>query len=35
MVGKYIALIAFMKSHSSFPEFLPVHCIIYSEQLIF
>jgi hypothetical protein len=33
MVGKNAGLIALMKSDPSFPEFLPVHCIIHREHL--
>lgn len=33
MVGKNVGLIALMKSDPSFPEFLPVHCIIHREHL--
>ena len=33
MVGKNNELIALMKNDPSFPEFLPVHCIIHREHL--
>ncbi|XP_061468686.1 general transcription factor II-I repeat domain-containing protein 2-like [Rhineura floridana] len=33
MVGKNAGLIALMKNDPSFPEFLPVHCIIHHEHL--
>lgn len=33
MVGKNVLLVALMKSHPSFPEFLHVHWIIHREHL--
>ena len=33
MVGKRVGLIVLMRCDSNFPEFLPIHCIIYREHL--
>ena len=33
MVGKHVRLIKLIKCDPNFPEFLPIHCIIYHERL--
>ena len=34
MVGRNAGLIALIKNDSSYPDFLPIHCIIHSKNLI-
>ena len=34
MVGRNAGLIALIKNDSSYPDFLPIHCIIHRENLI-